>query len=88
VCVRVSVGMSLRVCVCVAVCVPPGPVGPAGDAPGEVVLAVIAPRVVEEVRPRREALAVDHPAWRLGRNHTGFFYVECIFVHLVYRPGL
>ena len=77
-CVYLCVRLCSCACICVCVCVhvrvgvPPGAVRPAGDAPGEVVLAVVAPGVVEEVRPRREALAVDHPAGRLpDETHTG-----------------
>lgn len=44
---------------------PPGPIGPASHASGQVVIAVVPPRVVEEIRPGAEAVAVDHPSWGL-----------------------
>lgn len=45
---------------------PPGTIGPAVNASGEVVIAVVPPRVVKEIRSRAETVAVDHPSWSLG----------------------
>lgn len=42
---------------------PPGPIGSA--ASGQVVIAVVASRVVEEISSGAEAVTVDHPSWSL-----------------------
>lgn len=52
---------------CVCVC-PPGPISPAVDAPGQVVITVVAPRVVKEVSSGAKAAAVDHASWSLWRG--------------------
>lgn len=35
------------------------------DAPGQIVIAVVATRVVEEISPGTETVTVDHPSWSL-----------------------
>lgn len=43
----------------------PGPIGPV-TVPGQVVIAVITPRIVKEIGPGAETVAVDHPSRGLG----------------------
>lgn len=43
----------------------PGPIGPV-TVPGQVVIAVVTPRIVEEIGPGAETVAVDHPSGGLG----------------------
>lgn len=38
------------------------------DAPGQVVVAVVSTRVIEEVSPGAETVTVDHPSWSLERG--------------------
>lgn len=42
------------------------------DASGQVVIAIVSPRVVEEIRSGAETMAVDHPSWSLTglQKHT------------------
>lgn len=43
----------------------PGPIGPV-TVSGQVVIAVITPRIVKEIGPGAETMAVDHPSGGLG----------------------
>ncbi len=41
---------------------PPGPISPAINASGQVVITVVPSRVVKEISSGAEAVAVDHPS--------------------------
>lgn len=47
-------------CVC-----PPGPISPAINASGQVVITIVPSRVVKEISSGAETVAVDHPSWSL-----------------------
>lgn len=44
---------------------PPCPISSTTDASGQVIVAIVPPRVVKEVRSGAETVAVDHAPWRL-----------------------
>lgn len=43
----------------------PGPIGPV-TVPGQIVVAIITARIVKEIGPGAETMAVDHPSGGLG----------------------
>lgn len=80
-----------RLCWCLGVC-PPGPISPAINASGQVVITIVPSRVVKEISSGAETVAVDHPSWSLrviemfSSEGSQIIAVICTF-NMLFLPG-